>query len=308
MKVLITGGAGFIGSNIAELLVKEGFEVVIYDNFSLGSMKNLEAIKKDVTVIRGDVEDFEAVKKASKDCDFICHEAAASASPMFQKDLKKCYAININGTINVLTAARDNGVKRVLFASTSSIYGNVKPPHREDIFTIPPNFYAASKMAKEHLAFLFSQEYGLDTLVFRYLSVYGLHERSKGILANLVSQFLWAMQENKRPVIYGDGTQSRDFVYAKDVSQANLLGINSKKMFVGEVLNVGTGKAATLNELVATINRMLGKDIKPEYVENSVKNYIKLQLDDITKIKKVLGFEPQYDLEKGLREMIKLGV
>jgi len=308
MKVLVTGGAGFIGSNITEMLVREGFEVVIFDNFSLGSMDNLKAVKSDITVIRGDVEDQDAVRKATKGCDFVLHQAAASSSPMFQKNLKKCYSVNVLGTINVLEAARDAGVKRVALASTSSIYGNNKPPHKEDMFAIPPNFYAASKMSKEHLAYLFSQDYGLDTVVFRYLSIYGPHEKSKGNFANLVSQFLWTMQDGKEPVVYGDGKQTRDFVYVRDVARANLVGMLYKKPLCGNVFNVGTGRAYSLNELVAIINKLLGKKIKIKYIPNEVKNYINFQQDDTTKIKKVLGFETKYDLEAGIKEMVSSGV
>lgn len=304
MKVLITGGCGFIGSNIAEACVAEGYDVVILDNFFLGREDNIGKIKDGVEVVKGDVRDEKLVNEITKDADFILHQAAASSSGMFRSDLKGSVAVNIEGTINLLTAARENGARRFIYASTSSMYGNNTPPLREDMFVLPPNFYAATKLGKEYLAMLFSQEYGLETVGFRYMSVYGPHEQGKGVFANLVSQFLWVMQKGEQPVIYGDGSQTRDFTYVKDVVQANMLAIQSKKKLLGEILNVGTGKAHSLNELVDTLNRILGERIRPKYVEIPVKGYIHSQLADIERIKSVLGYMPRYSLEEGIRDMM----
>lgn len=302
MKSVVTGGAGFIGSNLAEALVAEGHDVVVYDNFNMGSEENLLSIKNDISVVKGDLLDFELLKKTTKNADFIFNQAAASSSPMFLQDLKRAVSINVEGFINVLSCAKENGVKRVIYASTSSVYGNIAPA-REDMKVEPPNFYSASKLANEHLAKIFFTEYGLESVGFRYASVYGSHEKFKGVYANLVSQFLWAMQKNQSPVIYGDGTQTRDFVYVKDVAQANMLAMKVKKTG-GEVFNAGTGKKTSLNELVRILNRILGKNIKPTYIKNEVKNYISVQQLDTKKITRVLGYKQRYTLKQGIKDIL----
>jgi UDP-glucose 4-epimerase len=299
MKILVTGGAGFIGSNIANELAKDN-EVVVADNFFLGRKDNLE---KNIIVKKCDILDRKKIFSLCKDIDFIFHQAAASSSPMFLKNLNEAVSVNVNGFINILDAARKNDVKRVIYASTSSIYGNIKGPLREDMKTIPPNFYAASKLMDEFIADIYYKEYGLESIGLRYMSVYGPNEKGKGLFANMVSQFLWSMQKGKRPVIYGDGKQTRDFVFVKDVVQANILAMKKKK--IGhEIFNVGTGRATTLNELVKILNKILGKNIKPLYVKNPVKNYIYTQLADITKIKKMLGYQPRYSLEDGIKYIL----
>lgn len=303
-SVLVTGGAGFIGSNLVEALVAEGHSVIVLDDFSLGKMENLVSVKNKIDVIKGDLRDLETVKKATKGVDVVFNEAAASSSPMFLNDLRNAVSVNVDGFINVLNACRINDVKKLIYASTSSIYGNNKTPLREDLPVVPVNLYASTKLLNEHLAILFGREYGLETIGFRYMSIYGPHEESKGIYANLATQFLWSIQRNEQPLVYGDGTQTREFTYVMDVVAANLLAMNLKNNIRGEILNIGTGTCTSLNDLIATINKILEKSIKPKYVENAVKNYIGTQLSDITKIKTCLGYSPKYTLEGGLREMI----
>jgi len=302
MKSLVTGGAGFIGSNIVEELVKAGHEVIVLDDFSLGKEDNLSTVKDKIGVVKGDVRDFNLIKEVIKGVDFVFHQAAASSSPMFVEDLKNAFSVNIDGFINLLNASRDNGVKKIIHASTSSIYGNNPVPLKEEMNIIPPNFYSVSKLAAEHLGTLFSNEYGLDIIGLRYMSIYGPHEESKGRFANLVSQFIWSMLKNERPVLYGDGTQTRDFTFVDDAVQANILAMNSK--IKNDIFNVGTGKTISLNELVEIINKLLGKNIKPKYIEMPVKNYIKTQLADISKIEKVLGYAPKYSLEEGIKLLL----
>ncbi|MBI2578438.1 MAG: SDR family NAD(P)-dependent oxidoreductase [Candidatus Aenigmarchaeota archaeon] len=304
MRVLVTGGTGFIGSNIAEALAGKGHEVVVLDNFSLGRNENVREITGNVEVVNGDIRDFELLKKITAGCDAILNQAAASSSPMFRSDLRSAVAVNVDGFVNILNAARMNDVKRLVYASSSSIYGNSAPPLREDMPVVPVNFYASTKLLNEHLAVLFGAEYGIETVGFRYMSVYGKNEKSKGMFANLVTQFLWAMMEGKQPEIYGDGEQTRDFTYVRDVVRANVLALESRKRLLGEVFNVGTGKAHSLNELVAIINKILGKNIKPKYVPVPVKNYIAVQQADITKISAALGYRPEYPLESGIRDML----
>ena len=246
-----------------------GHEVTVLDDFSLGKKDNLSAVKDKIEIVKGDVRDLDLIKNITKGVDFIFHQAAASSSPMFIKDLKNAFSVNIDGFINILNASRDNGVKKIIHASTSSLYGNNSGPLREDMNIIPPNFYSVSKLAAEHLGTLFSNEYGLDIIGLRYMSIYGPHEKSKGKFANLVSQFLWSMLKDERPVLYGDGTQTRDFTFVGDAVQANILAMNSK--IKNDIFNVGTGKTTSLNELVEIINKLLKKNIEPKYIEIPVK-------------------------------------
>ncbi len=304
MKILVTGGAGFIGSNLVEKLVADGHSVAVLDNFSMGKIGNLNSVKNKVNVIKGDIRDFETVKNATKGVDIVFNQAAASSSPMFISDLRNAVSVNIDGFINILNACRINDVKKLIYASTSSLYGNIKPPLKEDAKLEPVNFYASTKLLNEHLAIIFSRQYGLESVGFRYLSIYGPNEKSKGIYANLASQFLWAMQKGEQPVVYGDGNQTREFTFVKDIVNANVLAMTSKKKFGSTVFNAGTGKSNSLNELIDSINKLLGKSIKPKYVKNTVKGYIDSQLSDISKIRKELGYEPKYSLEQGLREII----
>lgn len=303
MRVLVTGGAGFIGSNITEGLIRKGYEIRVLDNLFMGSLKNLEMVKDKIEIVQGDLRDEKLLKEITNDVDFILNQAAASSSPMFKKDIKSSVAVNVEGFINVLEAARINNVKRVVYASTSSIYGNSPPPLREDMKVEPPNFYAATKFMNEHLALLYSQEYGLETVGLRYMSVYGPHEESKTIFANLASQFLWAMKKGEEIVIYGDGEQTRDFTFVEDVVAANILSMEAKLEKKGEIFNVGTGIAVSLNEMIKILNRLLSKNVKPKYVDIPVKNYIKTQRADISKIRKI-GFEPKFSLEDGLKRLI----
>ncbi len=219
---------------------------------------------------------------------------------MFTKDLKKAVSTNVIGFVNLLEACRENRVKKIIFASSSSIYGNNPIPLREDQKVSPPNFYASTKLAMEHLAENFSLNYDLPWVGFRYMSVYGPHEKAKGKFANLVSQFLWKVREGKSPEIYGDGEQKRDFTYVRDVVKANLLAMEKG----GGVFNLGSGDNYSLNELVSVLNNLLDKAVKPKYVENPIKGYIYDQLADLTKVKKELGYEPEYSLEDGIKDML----
>ena len=312
MKVLVTGGAGFIGSNISAELVKCGHDVVVLDNYLHGNDKNVEEIIDKIELVKGSICDFELVIKLAKNCEVILHQAAAPSSPMFMKDLRGCTLINVDGFVNVLNAAKENDVKRVVYASTSSIYGNNKPPLTEDMKIEPVNFYSSTKLLNEHMAILFSREYDIETVGLRYFSVYGPNEMYKGsggVYANLVSQFLWSIMNNEQPVIYGDGSQKRDFTYVKDAVQANILAMESKKTLMGEIFNVATGSRVSFNNLVSIIGNALGKNVKPKYIKMPVKGYISDQIADISKIKTVLGYKPKYTLEDGIKDvLIEIGI
>ncbi|NOR85886.1 SDR family NAD(P)-dependent oxidoreductase [archaeon] len=303
MKILVTGGAGFIGSNIVELLVEEKHEVVVLDKFVLGTLENLETIKDKITIVTGDITNKKNVFDASDGCDIIFNEAAASSSPMFKEDLAGSVKINVEGFVNILDAARKNDSK-VIYASTSSVYGDNPSPLTEDQKINPPNFYAATKFTDEHLARIYTSEYGITTTGFRYMSVYGPHEKAKNNFANLVSQFLWDMKKGIAPIIYGDGKQTRDFIFVKDIVKANLLAMNLKGQ-KSEIINAGTGRATDMNELINIINATLNTKITAKYIDNPVKNYIPTQLASTIKAKKVLGFEAKVTLEDGIKQLNK---
>jgi UDP-glucose 4-epimerase len=302
-KVLITGGLGFIGSNLARYLLNLGCKVVVLDNLMLGKKENLDEIKDRIEVIIGDVKNPKDIEKA-KNIDFIVHLASSSASPMFWDDLRGSVSNNIDGYLSILEYARKNSVKKVLYATTSSIYGNNKTPLKEDDKVIPPNFYSVTKLTMEYFSNIFSRTYGVECIGFRFMSVYGRGEKSKGKYANLASQFLWEMQKGERPIIYGDGKQRRDITNVRDICQAIFLGISSKKKFGSAVFNVGSGKDYSLLELVEVINKILSTNIKPRLIKNPMKeNYIYTQLADLTKIKKELHYEPSVSLKEGLKEI-----
>lgn len=307
MKILVTGAAGFIGSNLVETLVQEGHRVVGVDNLLSGSRNNLRKVLKDFEFVEGDIRDADLIYRLAEGVEIIYHEASASSHAVFSQNLRESMIINVDGFINVLEAAVKKNIKRVVYASTSSLYGNRPIPFREDVQPDPIYLFSVSKVAGEQVAKLFGEEFGLETVGMRYMSVYGPHEeaKSKRGAANLVTQFFWDMESGRNPVVYGDGGQTRDSVYVKDVVQANCLAMKSKKKFIGEVVNVGTGQMMSLNEMVAFLNRFLGKEIKPHYIPMPLKNYMRLQLADLTHVKQVLGFEPRFDLEAGLKDFVK---
>lgn len=303
MHILITGGLGFIGSNLAIELVKQGNKVSIIDNLMLGRKSNIDEIKDKADVVIGDYADKKKLAKF-KNVDIVFHLAASSSSPMFQKDLSACYKNNVVGFIKLLEWAKDKKVKKLIYASTSSIYGNKKPPLKEDDNIIPPNFYSATKLAMEHLAQIFSSEHNLECIGFRFMSIYGPKEESKGIYANLVSQFIWEMQKGKNPILYGDGRQRRDLTYVDDLVKACVLAMKTKKRYNYTIFNIGVSKDYNLIELVKIINKVLKTNIKPKFVKNPVKNYIYTQKADLSKIKKELGYKPSISLEEGVKRLV----
>lgn len=303
-KILVTGAAGFIGSNLVEGLVKRGYRLIGVDNLLTGSKENLKTVLSDFEFVEGDVQDAALLSRLAKGTDVICHQAAASSHAIFLKDARESTKINVDGFLSVLQAAHHNHVKRVVYASTSSLYGNRPIPFREDTEPDPIYLFAVSKLTNEYTAKLFSSDDGLETVGMRYMSVYGPHEEAKAKVeaTNLVTRFLWDIEKGISPLIYGDGTQTRDSVYVQDVVQANLLAIESPKKLLGEIVNVGTGVMMSLNEIVLFLNRFLGKTVKPRTIPMPLKNYMRFQLADVTHAKELLGFEAEYDLARGLKD------
>lgn len=301
-KILITGGAGFIGSNLGELLLKRGYQVTALDNLFLGRRTNLAP---GVKFVKGDVERPADLERAGKNFDYIVHLAAASSSPLFETDLVGSYRNNIIGFVNVLEYGRKIGVKKILFASTSSIYGDNRPPHTEDQPVIPPNFYSVTKLAMEGTARIYADLYGLEIIAFRFMSVYGRHEEHKTRFANLVTQFLWTMYQGQQPVVFGDGKQTRDFTFASDVADAIERGIRARKKSGFTIFNIGSTKCYNLIQLIDRINHALGTDIKPRFIPSPLKWTARAQLGDLKKIRRELGFQPKVSLDEGLKILVK---
>ena len=299
MRILVTGGAGFIGSNIVEKLSEE-HDVIVLDDLYLGNKKNVDGYHAEF--VKGSVMDAELVNKLCKQCDYVFHNAAMSSSPMFKEQPKLGMEVNIIGFMNVMKAALDNGVKRVVYASTSSMYNGNALPFSENQPITAKTFYEASFRTREIVAQTYYYENNLSSIGLRYFSVYGPRELHKGQYANNISQFLWDMMEGKTPLIYGDGTQRRDFTFVRDVVSANILAMTSNINF--GIFNVGTGIGTSFNALVALINNALGTSIEPRYIENPLKNYVHDTIADLSLISKSLGYNPQWTLEKGIKSLI----
>ncbi len=294
--VVVTGGAGFIGSNLVARLVKDN-RVYVIDNMHTGSEENLAEFKKlqNLKLIKMDVED---INQLAVDADYVFHLAFPSASPMYREDPKRV-GHAILGTINVLEYAKRTGA-HVVYASTSSIYNGMKPPHTEGMMPLVTDYYTEARIAVERLFELYNLLHGVNSVGLRFFSVYGPREKAKGKYANLVTQFLWGMKENKRPVIYGDGEQRRDFVYVEDVVDAMIQASGTKGC---EVFNVGTGRNYSLNELVEKLNARLGKNIKAEYIKMPVSNYVMETLADTKKAETKHGFKTRYSLDDGIKKI-----
>ena len=304
-KVLVTGGAGFIGSNLVHELVSRDLEVVVLDNLFLGSEKNLEEVKDEIKFIKGSVTDKEAVQKSLEGCDTVFHQAARSSSPMHKDNPAKAARVNIEGFINTCEAAKEEDVEKIVYASTSSMYGSIQPPHAEDMGELPTNLYTASKMSRERYAQVYSYKKDLQTTGLRYFSVYGPRERAKDKYANVVTQFLWKMKKGEKPVIWGDGEQSRDFTFVEDIVDANIRAAERKQELDGTYMNIGTGKDVTFNQVVEHLNKLLGTSIEPDYIENPRERYVETTKADYTRAKELIGYEPNYTFKKGLKDTVE---
>lgn len=301
-RALVTGGAGFIGSNIVEELVNRGVEVVVLDDLYLGEKQNLSEVKDQIEFIEGSVLEREKVEGAVKGCDTVFHQAARSSSPMHMEKPQEGARVNIEGFINTAEAAIEEGAEKIVYASTSSMYGSVEPPHREDMGEVPTNLYTASKMSRECYAQTYSYNDRIETTGLRYFAVYGPHERAKGKFANVVTQFLWKMMDGESPVIWGDGSQTRDFTFVQDIVKANMLAAERRDDIDGNYFNVGTGKDVSFNTVVEKLNEVLGTDIEAEHVENPRDKYVQATKADLSRSRELLGYEPDYSFEEGVKE------
>jgi len=302
-RVAVTGGAGFIGSHLAEELAGRGYYVIILDDLSTGRMENIADLlkKENVEFIRGSITELILLRELFQGVEYIFHQAALSSVPRSIEDPLTANEVNIKGTLNVLMAARENRVGKVVYASSSSVYGNVLAlPQREDMPPNPISPYALTKLAGEYYCNIFRQIYGLPTVCLRYFNVYGSRQDPQSQYAAAIPAFMERISQDLPPVIFGDGEQSRDFTFIQDVVQANILAAMND---AEGVYNIGSGKSVTINQLAKAILNLLQKDLRPIHEEPRPGDP-RHSLADISKARS-FDYEPKWTLEDGLRETIK---
>jgi UDP-glucose 4-epimerase len=301
--VLVTGGAGFIGSHLVEALVARGDRVRVLDNFSTGEPANLQAVHDDVAVIDGDISDVAVVAEAARGVELIFHQAALPSVPRSVADPAATHGVCATGTLNVLLAARDTGARRVIYAASSSAYGNSEQlPKREGDPTRPLSPYAVAKLTGEHYCAAFSEVYGLETVRLRYFNVYGPRQSPDSPYAAVIPRFLRALLAGHSPRIHGDGRQSRDFTFVDDVIRANLLAAAAPGVS-GKVYNIACGQRTSLLELIAVMNGLLGSDIAPVH-EPGRPGDVRHSQADISRAVSELGYRPQTTVAVGVRRCL----
>lgn len=310
MKFLITGGAGFIGSHITEKLLKQGHNVRVLDNFSSGKQENLSftgelANRRTFELIKGDICNYATCLKATKAIDFVLHQAALRSVPKSLFNPKLYNKVNIDGTLNILKAALKNKVKRVVLASSSSIYGEAKKfPSKETDLPYLVSPYALTKLAGEYYCRIFSTNYGLETVSLRYFNVFGPRQSLENQYAVVVPKFITMMLKNKRPPVHGTGLQRRDFTYIDNVVNANICAAVSKGKFFGEVFNVGNGNDHSVLDLIKEFNLIMGKNIKPVFDAPRLGD-VDRTFAYVNKTKKELCWKPEVNFKEGLRRTVE---
>jgi UDP-N-acetylglucosamine/UDP-N-acetyl-alpha-D-glucosaminouronate 4-epimerase len=301
---VVTGGGGFIGSHIVENLVRQRNTVKVIDDFSTGKRGNVEAFKNDVEIIEADLAETKNLTQFLKGTDYVIHQAAIPSVPKSILDPLKSHNANVNGTLNLLLACRDAGVKRVVYASSSSLYGDSPTlPKHESMMPNPLSPYGAQKLFAEMYCQVFTKAYGLETVSLRYFNVFGPRQDSTSQYSGVLALFIPAVLQGRRPTIYGDGLQSRDFTYVQNVVEANLLACKVPGIG-GQVFNVACGDRITVNSMLHQINKIVGVDISPVYAEPRSGD-IKHSQADITRAREHLGYEPKVSFEEGLRATVE---
>lgn len=302
MKALVTGGAGFIGSHLVRALLQRGDDVRVIDNFSTGSAANLAEL--DVEVVEGDLRSFERVATAVRGTEVVFHQGALPSVPRSIQDPLSSTAVNVEGTLNVLLAARDHAVRRVVVASSSSIYGDAPGmPRTETQMPKPLAPYAVSKLAAEQFALVAHRVYGLETVALRYFNVFGERQDPLSGYAAVIPKFIRVMLAGEPPTIFGDGSSSRDFTYVENVIWANLAAAGESMAPVGQAINVAMGDSHTLNELVALLNELLGTDLAAKCVDPRPGDVPESRAD-IDRARAVLGYTPTVGFTEGLERTI----
>lgn len=304
MSYLVTGGAGFIGSNLVAALLEEGVRVRVLDNFSTGKKENLAGFRSDqLEIVEADLRDLEAVRKAVDGMEYVLHQGALPSVPRSLRDPKASNDVNASGTLNVLIASRDAGVKRVVYASSSSIYGETPTlPKHEALPPDPLSPYAVSKLSGELYCKVFGLNFDLPVVCLRYFNVFGPRQDPTSQYAAVIPKFITALLEDRLLVVYGDGEQSRDFTYIQNVVRANLLACQAE-IDAPQTLNVACQKRISLNEMIRMLERIIGKKAQVQY-DPPRPGDIKHSLADISLARRIIGYEPEVDFEKGLRETV----
>lgn len=301
---LVTGGAGFIGSHLVEELVKQGQRVRVIDNLSTGKKENIKPFLEEIEFIEGDIRDLELVREAMDGIDYVLHQAAVPSVPRSVKDPLTTNSVNIGGTLNVLIAAQGAGVKRVVYASSSSVYGDTPVlPKYEDMKQEPRSPYAVSKLGGELYCQAFYHVYGLETVALRYFNVFGPRQDPKSQYAAAVPKFITALLHGEPPTIFGDGEQSRDFTYIENVVVANLLAAKAPAV-AGEVFNIACGERITINELVHMLAEIIGVNIEPEHTLPRPGDVLH-SLADISKARELLGYGVKVNSHAGLARTVE---
>jgi len=299
MRYLVTGGAGFIGSNTVDELVRRGHSVVVLDDLSAGKEENLAEVRSKITFVKGSITDLEAVQKAMHQAEYVIHLAARTSVPRSVKDPLETNRINVEGTLNVLVAAKDNKVKRMVFSASSSAYGETATlPKVETMQPQPISPYGVSKYVGELYAQTFGRCYGLENVSVRYFNIFGPRQDPDSPYSGVLSRFATGFLEEQQPVIYGDGEQTRDFTYVDNAVQANLLACEAPTVS-GGVFNIGTGARISLNQTLEYLRRISGKRLQAKY-DSPREGDIRDSQADIAKAREFLGYEPTVMFEEGL--------
>ena len=299
MRTLVTGGAGFIGSHLADGLVRRVDRVRLFDNVSSGTWANVAALGDAVERVEADLRDEAAVRRATDGVEVVFHLAADPSVPRSVADPRTCYDVNLTGTLNVLQAAREAGCRRVVFASSCAVYGDDPAlPKRETMAPRPGSPYASSKLAGEELCRVFWRLYGLETVSLRFFNVYGPRQDPRGPYASVIPRFIDALRPGSTPTIHGDGEQTRDFVFVGDVVQANLRAASAANA-AGGIYNVASGQSVSLNRLLATLAGLLGRDAVATYAP-ARQGDVRHSAADVSAARAVLGFDPRVSLQDGL--------
>jgi len=301
---LVTGGAGFIGSHLVEALVERGAHVRVLDDFSTGRRENLAAVADHIELLEGDVADPETAERAVAGCDYVLHLAAIASVQASLEEPRRTHRVNVDGTLNVLDAARQAGVRRLVFISSAAIYGDhTTLPLREELLPRPLSPYAANKVADEAYCSAFHAGYGLPTVVLRFFNVYGPRQDPANPYSGVISIFAARMTRGERPVIYGDGKQTRDFVYVKDVARAVLL-VCEQEAAVGDVFNVAGGEQTSILQLAAVLNQVLDTNLTPAFAPPQT-GEVRFSQADVRRARKVLGWEARIPLREGLSRLVR---
>ena len=302
-KVVVTGGAGFIGSHLSGKLAEGDYQVIILDDLSTGKMENVELLlKKDnVKLVKGSITDLPLLKEVFQGVQYVFHLAAIASVPWSIKDPQLSHEVNATGTLKVLLAAKDSGVSKVIYSSSAAVYGDTPTlPQREDMLPNPQSPYAASKLAAEYYCRVFQQVYSLPTVCLRYFNIYGPRQNPDSEYATVIPKFIKMISQGQPPVIYGDGKQTRDFIFVKDAVTANILAAESE---AAGVFNISAGKSTTISELAGLITSLMGSHLAP--IHKSIRpGDIMHSFADISRAE-AFGFRPEYSLEKGLAETIR---